>query len=288
MLPLFRVLLFVLTPIGAICQSNLDPFQVYGPYGSAVYDNYSQALLNATNCYRLKSHDQDLSKNLKKIKKLDKLYVIELKNNNIDSLPEVISTFRNLMYLKSSGNPLKKLPESIGSAPTIKSIILHHVKMDSLPDSFSNLGSLMDLEIQVNTADTFDLQDELSGLYNLKSLMIYKNNLKAFPVGLDKSKKLKKVLIVNSGLTQIDSSFGLMNDIQTLILDKNQIEDFPKEILKLKTLKELSLRENKLTSLPEGLAQIRGLEILDITGNNIPLVEIDILKALLPYCKVIF
>ena len=285
---IFRVLIFIITPLCSFSQSSLDPFQIYGPYGSTIYNNYSQALLNGTNCYRLKSYDQDLSKNLKKIKKIKKLYVIDLKNNNIDSFPEVISSFRNLMYLKSTGNPLKKLPESIGLTPTIKSIILHHIKMDSLPNSFNNLGSLMELEIQVNNADTFDLKDKLSGLYNLKSLIIYKNNLKAFPIGLDKNKKLKKVLIVNSGITQIDSSFASMQFIQILNLDKNNLEEFPKEVLELKTLKELSLRDNKLTCLPEALDNLKGLEVLDISGNKIPLVEIDVLKILLPRCKIIF
>ena len=287
MLSFFRLLLLASLPLCSFCQDKLDPFQVYGPYGAKVYDNYTQALLTPENCYRLKSHNQDLSKSFRKLKKLHKLFVVELKNNNIDSIPEAISTFRNLMYLKSSGNALKKLPESFGSAPTIKSLILHHIKMDSLPNSFNELGSLMELEIQINHSDTFDVKNELSGLYNLKSLMIYKSNLKSFPIGLNKNPKLKKILIVNSGLSQIDSSFAYMQNIHTLILNKNNFKEFPKELFKLKTLKELSLRENQLTSLPENIAKIKGLELLDLTGNNIPASDIDILKVLLPYCKII-
>tara|TARA_B100000676_G_C17846027_1_gene715533 strand:- start:51 stop:740 length:690 start_codon:yes stop_codon:yes gene_type:complete len=228
-----------------------------------------------------------LSKNLKRLKKLKKLYVIELKNNNIDSFPEEISSFRNLMYIKSSGNSLKKLPQSLGFTPTIKSLILHHVSIDSLPNSFNKLGSLMELEIQINNADTFDVGDRLSGLYNLKTLMIYKSNLKSFPIGLDKNLKLEKILIVNSNLNALDSSFSGMKKIETLILDKNNFETFPEEILDLKTLKELSLRDNNLISLPEKVAKLKGLELLDLTGNKIPVSDVEILKILLPYCKII-
>ena len=288
MLSIFRLLLLTTLPLYSFCQEKIDPFQVYGPYGSKVYDNFNQALLTAENCYRLKSHNQDLARSIKKLKKLNKLFVIELQNNNIDSIPDEISAFRNLMYFKSSGNPLKKLPESFGSSPTIKSLILHHIKMDSLPNSFSNLGSLMELEIQVNYSDTFDVREELSGLHNLKTLMIYKSNLKSFPKGLNENYKLKKILIVNSGLTKLDSSFAYMKNIQTLILDKNNFEEIPKEIFKLKTLKELSLRDNKLTSLPEEISKIKGLELLDLTGNKIPVSDVDILKVLLPYCKIIY
>ena len=120
LLPILLVLVFL--PFNSHCQDKLDPFQIYGPYGSKTYENFSQALLNIENCYRLKCHNQDLSKNLKRLKKLKKLYVIELKNNNIDSFPEEISSFRNLMYIKSSGNSLKKLPQSLGFTPTIKSL----------------------------------------------------------------------------------------------------------------------------------------------------------------------
>ena len=110
--------------------------------------------------------------------------------------------------------------------------------MDSLPSSFNQLGSLMELEIQINNSDTFDVKNRLSGLFNLKTLMIYKSNLKSFPIGLNENYKLKKILIVNSGLTQLDSSFAYMKNIQTLILDKNNFEEIPKEWL----IKKLTLQ----------------------------------------------
>ncbi len=192
---MFRVFLFLISPILLISQNKMDPFIVYGPYGSPTFNSFTKGLSDPSNCYRLKSHNEDLSKNLKKIKRLNKLYVIDLKNNNVDSFPEDISTFQNLMYLKSTENKLKKLPETIGACKTIKSLILHHINIDSLPDGFKKLGSLSELEIQINRADTFDIQNELSGLYNLKSLMLYKTNLKSFPFGLDKNTKLKKILM---------------------------------------------------------------------------------------------
>lgn len=284
---MFRFFLLLVSPIILISQSKMDPFMIYGPYGSPIFDSFSKGLLDASNCYRLKSHNEDLSKNLKKIKKLNKLYVIDLNSNKVDSIPEDISTFQNLMYLKSVNNGLKKLPETMGACKTIKSLVLHHINIDSLPKGFKNLGSLTELEIQINHAESFDIKNELSGLYNLKSLMLYKTNLKRFPIGLDKNVKLKEIIMVDCGLKQIDSSFSLMNSIQILILNKNNFKEFPKEILELKTLKELSLRNNKLMSLPEELSNIRSLEILDISGNNIPLSEIHILRVLLPKCKII-
>ena len=88
-------------------------------------------------------------------------------------------------------------------------------------------------------------------------------------------------------MSQIDSSFALMKNTESLILDENNFKEFPKEIINLKTLKELSLRNNKLTSLPEDISFIRGLEILYLSGNNIPPNEIDVLRVLLPHCKII-
>lgn len=279
----------ILVPHSVFAQRNdkIDPFQLYGPYGSEIFTNYSQAQLKANQVFRLKVIDEDLSKSLKRLKRLSKVYAVEFKNNNIDSFPDEISTFKNLMYLKTSGNPIKKLPETIGSTPTLKSLILHHVNLDSLPSGFNNLSSLTELEIQINSADTFKIGNALSGIYNLKSVVLYKCQLDTFPLGLDKNTKLRKILAVDCNLSHLTPSIGDNESLQTLVLDKNKFSEFPEELTKNKSIRELSLRENQIMHLPENVARMRSLEILDLTGNNIPAREIDVIKALLPGCKII-
>lgn len=268
-------------------RDKIDPFQLYGPYGSEVFTNYTQAQLKPNQVFRLKLIDQDLSKSLKRIKRLHKLYVIELKNNHIDSFPEEITTFKNLMYLKSAGNPIKKLPENIGNAPTLKNLILHHVELDSLPSNFNRLNSLTEIEIQINNSDTLKIGNAFSGIFNLKSIMLYKCNLDTFPLGLDKNTKLKKVIMVDCKLTSLTPTLGNNNSIEVLVLDKNNFKEFPKELINHKTIKDLSLRNNKITHLPESVSKMKSLEILDLSGNNIPQIEIEIVQALLPGCKII-
>jgi Leucine-rich repeat (LRR) protein len=266
---------------------KIDPFQLYGPYGAETFTNYTQAQLKPNQVYRLKLIDQDLSKSLKRLKRLSKLYVVEFKNNTIDSFPDEITTFKNLMYLKSSANPIKKLPEDIGNTPTLKSLILHHVSLDSLPQSFNKINSLTELEIQINSADTLKIGNSLSGIFNLKSVILYKCQLDTFPLGLDKNTKLKKVLAVDCNLKHLTPSIGKNESIQILILDKNRFTTFPEELITNKSIKELSLRDNKITHIPEKVARMRSLEILDLTGNSIPDRELEVLKILLPGCKII-
>jgi hypothetical protein len=69
---LVKLLIFLALPIGLYSQEKLDPFQIYGPYGATVHENYTQALLNSESCYRLKIYNQDLSKTVKKLKKTQK------------------------------------------------------------------------------------------------------------------------------------------------------------------------------------------------------------------------
>jgi hypothetical protein len=74
-----KLLIFIALPIGLFSQEKLDPFQIYGPYGSNVHENYTQALLNSESCYRLKIYNQDLSKTVKKLKSLKSSLSLNLK-----------------------------------------------------------------------------------------------------------------------------------------------------------------------------------------------------------------
>ncbi len=283
----FLISLFFLSSLFCKAQQTFDAFQLYGPYGSTIYPTYYGALKNHKEAYKVKSYGEDLNKGFSKLKKLNKLYVFEIKNNNIDSFPEIIGSFKNLMYLSSSKNPLKKLPESFGKLQSLKILKLHYTSIDSLPNNFSALNQLQTLEIQSNNADTFFTKNALKGLYNLKSLTIFKTNLKEFPLGMEKNKKLKNVVIVDCQLENIDPKFSDNKIVSTLILDNNKIKEFPLEFIKLKTLKELSLRNNNIKKLPEKVSYLSGLEVLDLRGNPISKYEINIIKVLLPKCRII-
>tara|TARA_B110000211_G_C14083143_1_gene555501 strand:+ start:2018 stop:2884 length:867 start_codon:yes stop_codon:yes gene_type:complete len=287
MLKFSSILIIFLSSLFCTAQQKFDAFQLYGPYGSTIYPTYYGALKNHKEAFKIKSHGEDLNKGFNKLKKLNQLYVFELQNNSVDSFPEIIGSFKNLMYLSSSQNPLKKLPESFGNLKSLKILKLHYTSIDSFPNNFSRLNQLQTLEIQSNDADTLFTKEALKGLYSLKSLTIFKCNLKEFPKGMENNNKLSNIVMVDCNIEKVDSGFCSNTKISTLILDKNNIKEFPMELIRAKTLRELSLRNNQISKLPEEVANLRGLEVLDLRGNPISKYEINIIQILLPQCKVI-
>ena len=257
MFKFFFISLISLSSLFCKAQQTFDAFQLYGPYGSTIYPTYYGALKYAR--------------------------------------PFAPKVFTNSVY-SSIFFLLIWLPPGILSATilflesllqSLKILKLHYTSIDSLPNNFSSLNQLQTLEIQSNSADTFFTKNALKGLYNLKSLIIFKTNLKEFPLGMENNKKLKNVVIVDCKLENIDPNFSDNKIVSTLILDNNNLKEFPMEFIKLKTLKELSLRNNNIKQLPERVSYLNGLEVLDLRGNPISKYEINIIEVLLPKCKII-
>jgi Leucine-rich repeat (LRR) protein len=72
------------------------------------------------------------------------------------------------------------------------------------------------------------------------------------------------------------------------VLDKNQLTEIPKSIYQLKNLKTLSLNGNKLTEISDFISTLKTLEVLDLRNNYLKRYDIEVIKALLPKCNVIF
>lgn len=272
----------------SVAQKAVDPFQIYGPFGSITYKSYYAAIKNYKEAFKLQSHNEDWTKGIKKFDRLSNLYVFDISTNNIDTLPESMGTMKDLMYFKTSGNPFRTLPNSIGGCYSLRTIKLHFCAIDSLPKSFNQLRNLRELEIQANQADTLHFQNALKNLTALNQLFIYKSNLKAVPNYFNTCPKLASVAIIDCGIQDLDSNFTLPKSCNTLILDNNPFNQFPKKITEFTSLRVVSLKNCGITALPEWISKLTGLEVLDITGNSIDLYQIDVLKILLPQCKIIY
>ena len=77
---LTKLLIFIILPFSLLSQEKLDPFQIYCPYGTNVYENYTQALLNAESCYWLKIYNQDYNINTPINLELQKIATQSLRN----------------------------------------------------------------------------------------------------------------------------------------------------------------------------------------------------------------
>ena len=111
-----KTTLIILYFIHSYCIAQQGtPFEKYGPFQTKNYTSFSDALKNEQEAFKLKSENEDLSKDIRKLKNLGALQVLILTENNLDSLPQEVSTLSNLMYFESSKNSLKKIPTGVSA-----------------------------------------------------------------------------------------------------------------------------------------------------------------------------
>ncbi|OXB61950.1 hypothetical protein ASZ78_013995 [Callipepla squamata] len=141
-------------------------------------------------------------------------------------------------------------------------------------------------------------------LSTLKSLELYKNQLKQIPIFLPSGLEILKladnsintlhatdfeglvklrVLDIRNNLiaTLPSSAFSSLCNLQSLILDGNNMESVSAP-LQLPRLKYLSMADNKLNSLPASFfASFESLQFLSLSGNFLAKVPLDLPKSLL-------
>jgi len=265
-----------------------NPFEKYGPFDAKMYTSFLEALKEKEVVFKLKSENENLSKEIKKIGELHKLQVLALKNNQIDSISKHILKLTDLLYFSSTSNPLQKLPAEIMYWNQLNEMHLFHAALDSLPKEMGYLQALKILQIQNNQKDTFRLGAGCKKLNNLKSVIFYNNNFYSFPKELVSCSQLNEIVITSCKIRSIPAAIKELSNLQTLVLDSNQLQKIPNEIFDIPSLKYISLKNNQLTSISEGFTRLPLLEKLDLSGNNIPEDRIAILRVLMPKCKIIF
>ena len=80
----------------------------------------------------------------KTIKKLN------IKDNELDFIPESIGNLTNLEELDASGNNLKGLPKSIGKMGKMKMLLLYRNYISSLPEEWVDLENIFVIDLHTN------------------------------------------------------------------------------------------------------------------------------------------
>lgn len=132
-----------------------------------------------------------------------------------------------------------------------------------IPDAFANLEGLKNLRLQQCGLSSLPIS-LLSGLKNLQSLDLDKNNFSEFYSD-------------SISCDQVD-----LKSLSYLNLNGNNIKEIPAFLRFLPNLKQLLMHMNKVTSVkPLCRSMLSGLEVLDLGGNKVD----DLPVALIHYCK---
>ncbi|NXX10983.1 NEPN protein, partial [Podargus strigoides] len=195
-----------------------------------------------------------------------------------------------------------EIPREIPS--TTRRLYISHSKIKQLQiTDFRRMLALEDLVLSCSGTESIE-NNTFKALSTLKSLELYKNQLKQIPVFLPSGLEILKladnsintlhvsdfeglmklrVLDIRNNLiaTLSPSAFSSLCNLQSLILDGNNMESVSAP-LKLPRLKYLSMADNKLNSFPTNFfASFQYLQFLSLSGNFLTKVPLDLPKSLL-------
>lgn len=153
----------------------------------------------------------------------EKVFRLNLKNQNITISNEQWSKFVNLEYLNLNGDHIKEIPIGITNIKSLKTIDLSGNDFKNLPDAFLNLTNLE--EIYLNNEKNMNLDKTLSVLSKLP--------------------KLKSLHLENDNLSKLPSKILLFKNLENLYLNQNNFMKIP-EIQTLDHLKYLDLKDNNI------------------------------------------
>jgi len=106
-------------------------------------------------------------------------------------------------------------------------------------------------------------------LYNLKKLILSKNQLTSIPKEIGNLVNLQYLDLSENKLTSLPEEIGNLVNLQYLDLSENQLTSIPEEIGNLVNLQYLYLYNNQLTSLPEEIGNLVNLQTLTLDNNQL-------------------
>jgi len=94
--------------------------------------------------------------------------------------------------------------------------------------------------------------------------------------------------LYNDSISFLPKTIGKASALETLVLDKNQITKLPDSFYNLLNLNYCSLEDNLISFISEEAVNFQELYEWNLKGNALSDEQLDILRILLPKCKIIY
>ena len=177
---------------------------------------------------------------------------------HLESLIKHLSALKFLFVLNLAENKLATIPESIDSLTSLKSMNLNVNKLTTITRSIGFLHELENLSAGVNNLETFP--QSIGNLSNLLELNLGGNNLTILPDSIGNLSSLEKLNLKCNNLQYLPDSIGNLTSLKYLNLYLNYLETLPESIGNLKSLRYFYLDKNNLQVLPKSIYTLSLIE----------------------------
>jgi Leucine-rich repeat (LRR) protein len=182
---------------------------------------------------------------------------------NLKKLPQLTSVY------VLNNKPLRSL--KLSKSKSIRTFGARGTNPELLPTSFGRLVALEKLDLISSDLQAFPVGWNKNR--NLKELLLTNNRISSFPDYLTPVPSLEKLELQRNNIQAIPASVQNLRNLKKLSLNYNSIEKVDPAIAKLSKLEELSFYNNKLTSIPAGVYDLQGLQAVDFYYNQIERID---------------
>ncbi|MBL0265422.1 MAG: leucine-rich repeat domain-containing protein [Leptospiraceae bacterium] len=223
----------------------------------------------------LKLSTQKLTEIPLEIFDLEQLEVLDLRNNQIEKIPNEISKLKNLKRIILGRNKIKEIPPDIFLLFQLIEVYFNNNQIEVISPAISNLNLLRKLDLHKNRINI--VPEEIGKLHNLTYLALHYNLINYLPDSIGNLVNLEKLDLHNNKIQKIPHSISKLKSLSFLELGKNDLEEIPDEIADIDSLKDLLLYYNNIKKMPE--RNIKNLSFLNLNGNQL----VDIPKGVFTY-----
>ncbi|CAJ1975834.1 unnamed protein product [Sphenostylis stenocarpa] len=194
---------------------------------------------------------------------------LDLSNNNLQDIPESLTArLLNVEVLDVRSNQLKSLPNSIGCLSKLKVLNVSGNFIEFLPKTIENCRALEELNANFNKLSK--LPDTIGfELINLKKLSVNSNKLVFLPSSTSHLTSLKVLDARLNCLRALPEDLENLINLETLNVSQNfqYLETLPYSVGLLLSLVDLDVSYNKIKTLPESIGCLKNLKKLSVEGN---------------------
>lgn len=261
---------------------NLEALMVvYTQIDEANFERLIKALENKKHFIKLILNHNGLTEIPTSISRLTKLITLDLSFQDFKTLPDEITQFPNLSYLRVAKNrSLTELPENIGNLSDLEILEFAGTNVSILPKS---IGLLSNLEnITGNACQIKSIPNEIGQLRKLKSINLGYNKIKDIPSQFGNLLELEYLSLGDNDISRIPDELRNLKKLKICGLSGNKLTYFPTEILSSKKMETLKLHRNSISNIPKELSELVELKLFYIDKDDIKEDDLKFLQTEIP------
>ena len=203
------------------------------------------------------------------LRRLQRLTNLNLSRNQLDSLEPSLSILRNLKYMDLSKNNISAIPSQIAELVNLHSLVLSENKLTALPKEVFTLPHLRELNVAKNRITGVLIPSDCAGMTSFRELDASYNALTSLSDSLaPELPNLQALDISENRLKALPDLTGLTS-LVTLAVDGNQCTDLPAGLTKLASLQNANFSRNDLRQIDNQIGFMDNLSVFSIANNPV-------------------